>query len=225
MRSSPAGICRSRRRSGRRRDSPEPPMMRTSRRSAERSNENTSSEAERRGLRQQPAGDAGETRPECIDRDQAAIDRNADRGGAQWIALERAQRQAKRRIDDPPRHRQTDEQHDQAVDVAGVAIHIEARTGPRTGAISTPCRPSAPPVRLEKRLAISPSISETPSVTMSRVRSEPRNTRKLVTKPSAAATQAGTDKRDDRLVDEAVFGDQAGEISGRDRKTPPGRAR
>ena len=46
-----------------------------------------------------------------------------------------------------------------------------------------PCNPSAPPVSHAIRLAISPS-SATPSVTINRVRSVPRSTRKLVAKPS-----------------------------------------
>ena len=42
------------------------------------------------------------------------------------------------------------------------------------------------------RLAISRSTNATPSVTMMRVRSEPRSTRKLVTKPSTTAAKPAT---------------------------------
>ena len=56
----------------------------------------------------------------------------------------------------------------------------------------TPCNPSAPPVSQPNLFANSRSKSATPSVTISRVRSEPRNTRKLVTKPSAIAARPET---------------------------------
>ena len=59
---------------------------------------------------------------------------------------------------------------------------------PSSGFISMPCRPSTPPVNAVSLLAASYSISDTPSVTMSRVRSAPRSTRKLVTKPAAPAS-------------------------------------
>ena len=42
------------------------------------------------------------------------------------LPLTDAQRQAERRIHDAPRDQEQDEQHDQAIDVAGVAEHIEA---------------------------------------------------------------------------------------------------
>ena len=51
-----------------------------------------------------------------------------------------------------------------------------------------PCNPSVPPVMLEKRSASASSSSAIPSVTISRVRSTPRMTRKLVRKPSTIAT-------------------------------------
>ena len=53
----------------------------------------------------------------------------------------------------------------------------------------------------------------TPSVTISRVKSEPRSTRKLVTKPERRRGQARQDERNDRLVDDAVFGKEAGAIT------------
>ena len=61
---------------------------------------------------------------------------------------------------------------------------------PSTGAIET-LRPSAPPVIAELRLASSPSISATPIVTISRVRSEPRSSSGAVASPSARGERAG----------------------------------
>ena len=52
--------------------------------------------------------------------------------------------------------------------------------------------PSAPPVSQSASLASSPSISETPSVTMSRVRSEPRRSSGAVASPTTAAIDAPT---------------------------------
>ena len=63
---------------------------------------------------------------------------------------------------------------------------------PRIGCISMPCNPSVPPVMSEKRSASASSSSAMPSVTIRRVRSTPRITRKLVTKPSAMATRPAT---------------------------------
>ena len=63
---------------------------------------------------------------------------------------------------------------------------------PRIGCISMPCSPSVPPVMLEKRSASASSNSAIPSVTISRVRSTPRITRKLVRKPSTIATRPAT---------------------------------
>ena len=55
-------------------------------------------------------------------------------------------------------------------------------------------RPSAPPVSQELRLASSPSISDTPSVTISRVRSVPRSTSGAVTRPASPATRLATSR-------------------------------
>ena len=57
---------------------------------------------------------------------------------------------------------------------------------PRTFHIDTPERPSAPPVIDGSWFAASNSIRPMPSVTISRARSEPRTTRKLVAKPVIA---------------------------------------
>ena len=77
------------------------------------------------GLRQQRAGDPGIAGRERVDRDEAPVDRDADRGAAQRIALDRLERQPERRIDDAPRQQEQEEQHDEAVDVGGVAEHVE----------------------------------------------------------------------------------------------------
>ncbi|KAH3262795.1 hypothetical protein KXW55_008161, partial [Aspergillus fumigatus] len=69
---------------------------------------------QRGGLGEQRAGNTGVERRQRIDRDQAAVDRNADRGGAQRIVPDRAQRQAERRVHDAARQQEQQEQHDQA---------------------------------------------------------------------------------------------------------------
>ena len=75
-----------------------------------------------------------------------------------------------------------------------------------------PCSPSVPPVMSEKRSASASSNSAIPSVTISRVRSTPRITRKLVTKAERHGDEAGRDQRDHRLGDDAVQGQQPGAI-------------
>ena len=83
---------------------------------------------------------------------------------------------------------------------------------PRIGCISMPCSPSVPPVMSEKRSASASSNSAMPSVTISRVRSTPRITRKLVTKAEHHGGEAGDDQRDHRLGDDAVQRQQPGAI-------------
>ena len=80
---------------------------------------------ERRGLGEQRAGDAGIERGERVDRDQAAVDGDADRGRPQRIVADRAQRQPERRMHDPPRQQEQQEQHDERVEEAGLAEHVE----------------------------------------------------------------------------------------------------
>ena len=82
---------------------------------------------QRRGLGEQRAGNAGIERRQRIDRDQAAVDGHADRGRPQRIVLDRAQRQAERRIHDPARQQEQQEQHDQRVEEAGLAEHVERK--------------------------------------------------------------------------------------------------
>src|SRR5215475_10893301 len=74
---------------------------------------------------------------------------------------------------------------------------------PRIGCISMPCSPSVPPVMLEKRSPSASIKSAMPSVTISRVRSTPRMTRKLVKKPSTIAARPAT-INDDRLSDDSM---------------------
>ena len=80
---------------------------------------------QRVGLGEQRAGDAGIERGQRIDRDQAAVDGNADRGGAQRVVADRAQRQAERRMHDPPRQQEQQEQHGERVEEADLAEHVE----------------------------------------------------------------------------------------------------
>ena len=143
------------------------------------------------GLRQQRAGDAGIDGGERVDRDQPRVDRDADRGGAQRIALHRAQRQAERRVDDAPREQEENEQHGEAVDVGDVAEDIELEVAEhRRDHDALQAVGAAGDVGIW--LAISRRIRATPSVTIRRVRSEPRSTRKLVAKPSTAAARPET---------------------------------
>ena len=58
---------------------------------------------------------------------------------------------------------------------------------PSTGPITTPCRPSAPPVSQSSLLASSSSSSAVPSVTISRVRSVPRRIVMLATRAEQRA--------------------------------------
>src|SRR5581483_3144780 len=75
---------------------------------------------------QQRAGDAGKSGRQRIDRDQPPLYRNADSGCAQRIAFDGEQRKPERRIDDATREQETDEKDNQAVDVAVMAVEIEA---------------------------------------------------------------------------------------------------
>ena len=80
---------------------------------------------ELRGLREQRAGDPGVCGRERVDRDEPRIDRNADRGGAQAVALERTQREAERRMHEPPRDEEQHEQDREAVHVGDVPGDVE----------------------------------------------------------------------------------------------------
>ena len=62
--------------------------------------------SESRRLRQQRAGDAGIAGGDGVDRDQAGIDRDADRRGAQRIAFHRHQRKPEGRIHQPAREQE-----------------------------------------------------------------------------------------------------------------------
>ena len=60
------------------------------------------------------------------------------------------------------------------------------------------------------RLASSPSISETPSVTISRVRSAPRSSSGAVTRPARPATTAADDEAERRIVEAGAREDGGG---------------
>ena len=77
------------------------------------------------------------------------------------------------------------EEDRERVEVSGPAEEIEAEH-PEERAMATPCRPSAPPVSDAQEFATSRRMSETPSVTMRRVRSLPFSTSGLVTSPRSA---------------------------------------
>ena len=112
---------------------------------------------------------------------------------------------------DAPREQEQHEQHDEAVDVGGVAEDVEGEV-PEHRPHHDALQAIGAAGELSSRLAISHRTSATPSVTISRVRSEPRSTRKLVTKPSTVAAQAGDEQRQHRLLDDAVLGEEARDI-------------
>ena len=78
---------------------------------------------EGRGLRKQRAGDAGVGRAHRIGAVEAAVDVDADRAGAQRIALDRAQRHAERRIDDLSRDDEEDEEHRERIEIGVFRVH------------------------------------------------------------------------------------------------------
>ncbi len=78
-----------------------------------------------RRLGEQRAGGAGVGRRHCIDRDDAPVRGDAERAGAQPVLADRRQRQPERRLAQPARQREQDEQDDEAVE-RGVALAGEA---------------------------------------------------------------------------------------------------
>ena len=82
---------------------------------------------------------------------------------------------------------------------------------PSSGFIAMPCSPSAPPVIDAAGWRSRPAASATPSVTIRRVRSVPRSTRKLVAKPSSVATR-GADGEAQQRIAARVLREQAGGI-------------
>ena len=80
---------------------------------------------QRRGLGEQRAGYSGVERRQRVDRDQAPVDGNADRGRAQRVVADRPQRQAERRVHDPSCQQEQQKQHNKAVEEADLAEHVE----------------------------------------------------------------------------------------------------
>ena len=133
---------------------------------------------------------------------------------AQRIAFHRAQRQAERRIDDAARHHEADEQHDQAIDVAIVAVEIEAeaaedrldidalQTVGAAGDVGIAVGDFAEHQRHAERHHQPRQIGAAQH-------------QKAGDEAERRGDQPRRHQRDHRLVDEAVFGDQAGEIAGK----------
>ena len=143
-----------------------------------------------RRLGQQRARRARVSRRNRIDRDDPPAGVDAKRAGAQAVLPDRGQRQPEGRLREAARDREQDEEDGEAVE-RRVALPGEAdREQAEAPVPMEKLRPSAPPVSQPLRLASSPSISETPSVTMSRVRSPPRSRSGAVTRPATAATAA-----------------------------------
>jgi hypothetical protein len=80
---------------------------------------------ELRGLRQQRASDTGESRPDDVGRDEPGVHPDADGGGAQRVALHRAQRPAEGRMDQPARHEKGQEEDNEAVGGGHLARQVE----------------------------------------------------------------------------------------------------
>ena len=107
------------------------------------------------------------------------MDRRADRRHARAVFADTAQRQAERRMDQPPRHQENQEQTGERVAVGGVAVEIESNL-PNSGQVRMPCSPSEPPVIQFALLAASCITSPMPSVIMISARWRNRATMKLV---------------------------------------------
>ena len=169
--------------------------------------------AERGGLGEQRAGDAGKSRGDRIDRDQPPFHRNADRRRAQRIAFDRAQRQAERRIDDAARDDKADEQHDQAIDITVMAVEIEAEQAEdrRHGDALQPIGAAG-----DIGIAVGDFAQHQRDAEGHHEPGEvgAAQHQKAGDKAERGRNKSAEDQRDDRLVDDAVFGDQAGEISG-----------
>ena len=186
-----------------------PPITSTSITSALRWKSNTSSEAKplvcASSAPAAPAIAAGDR----VDRDQARVHRQADAGGAQPVVAQRLQREAERRMDEAARDQQARRPARPACRRRRRGRRGRTRSAPNgvSGPITTPCRPSAPPVSQSSLLASSYRIEATPSVTISRVRSVPRRISTLV----ASAEQRAARDRDgqaDQRIGHHVLGEQ-----------------
>src|SRR5246127_5748469 len=163
------------------------------------------------GLRQQRAGNPGVERGEGVDGHQPRVDRNADRGGAQRIALHRPQRQAERGIDDAPRQQKKNEQHDQAVGVGHVAEDIEvehAENGRHDDALQ-PIGAAGDARNLVGDLTHDERDAER--------HHQPREVGAAQNEEARCKSEDGGanarhDEREHRLVDNAVLGQQRGDI-------------
>ena len=148
-----------------------------------------------------------------IDRDQPAVDRNADRGRSQGIALDRAQRQAEGRINDAARHEKANKQHDQAIDVAGVAEHVELeqaedrRDGDALQAVGAAGQIGIAVGDLAQHERNAERDHEPGQVRAAQ-------NQKAGDEAERGRNEARADERQDRLVDDSVLGDQAGKIAG-----------
>ena len=175
-------------------------------------------------LGEERAGDPGIGGRRGVDRDEAAVDGNADRAGAQGIVADASAATGRRASgrSGAPATKSTNSDGE-AVGVGGGPEDVELEQA-EEGPMATPCSPSAPPVSQAAWFAISPSTSATPSVTMSRVRSAPRRTRKLVAKPRSAAAAAAATRPTQGLADRRAW-PGARRRRRRARRRPRGQAR
>ncbi len=76
------------------------------------------------GLREQRAGHAGDRRRERVDGDHAPVHRRTDRMHAPHVLADTGQRLPERRVDQPAHQIEHDRQHEQHVDIIGVAVEV-----------------------------------------------------------------------------------------------------
>ena len=93
-----------------------------------------------RGLRQQRAGDAGHHGRDGVDLADVGVAWRADRRHARRVLADAAQRQSERRMDQPPRHHEQQEQDHQRIGVGGRAPQIERELAEEA---ATSARPAA----------------------------------------------------------------------------------
>ncbi len=79
-----------------------------------------------RGLGEQRAGYAGIEGGDGVDRNQPPVDGDADRGCAQRVVADRAQRQPERRMHDAPRQQEQEERDDQRIEETDLAENVES---------------------------------------------------------------------------------------------------
>ncbi len=91
---------------------------------------------------------------------------------------------------------------------AAAEVELEAAERRQTAPSTTPCRPSAPPVSQSSGWRARRGSRATPSVTIRRVRSEPRRIRKLVSEAEQRRARRPPTARPSQRVGHHVLGEQ-----------------